>query len=129
MGAAPAQDVDVQLVGLGQEQVGLAGDEGEALEEADAQPAVGDDLREREGGRLHVEPALDDLEVGRDGPQVLVRRPVSQVAQAERLRDLARGEELLELFSCARLVVLSAGSAALCLVVVPPGLAPLCVGA
>lgn len=45
VGAAPAEDVDVELVGLGQQQVGLARDEGEALEEADAQAAVGDDLR------------------------------------------------------------------------------------
>lgn len=91
MGAAPAQDVDVQLVGLGQEQVGLAGHEGEALEEADAQAAVGDDLGEGQGGGLDVEAALDDLEVGRDGSEVLVRRLVRQVAQAEGLGDLARG--------------------------------------
>lgn len=97
MGAAPAEDVDVELVGLGQQQVGLAGDEGEALEEADAQAAVGDDLREGEGGGLDVEAALDDLEVRRDGAEVLVRRLVGQVAEAEGLRDLARGEELFEL--------------------------------
>lgn len=97
VGAAPAEDVDVELVGLGQQQVGLAGDEGEALEEADAQAAVGDDLGQGQGGGLDVEAALDDLEVRRDGAEVLVRRLVGQVAEAEGLGDLARGEELLEL--------------------------------
>lgn len=97
VGAAPAEDVDVELVGLGQQQVGLAGDEGEALEEADAQAAVGDDLRQGQGGGLDVEAALDDLEVRRDGAEVLVRRLVGQVAEAEGLGDLARREELFEL--------------------------------
>lgn len=97
MGAAPAQHVDVELVGLGQQQVGLARDEGEALEEADAQAAVGDDLRQRQGGGLDVEAALDDLEVWRDGAEVLVGRLIGQVAKAEGLGDLARGEELFEL--------------------------------
>lgn len=98
MGAAPAEDVDVELVGLGEEEVGLVGDEGEALEEADAQGAVGDDLREGQGGGLDVEAALDDLEVGRDGAEVLVGRLVGQVSQAEGLGDFARGKELFELF-------------------------------
>jgi hypothetical protein len=52
---------------------------------------VGDDLGEGQGGGLDVEAALDDLEVGRDGSEVLVRRLVRQVAQAEGLGDLARG--------------------------------------
>lgn len=97
VGAAPAEHVDVELVGLGQQQVGLAGDEGEALEEADAQASVGDDLRQGQRRGLDVEAALDDLEVRRDGAQVLVRRLVGQVAEAEGLGDLARGEELFEL--------------------------------
>lgn len=91
MGAAPAEDVDVELVGLGEEEVGLGGDEGEALDEADAQGAVGDDLGQRQGGGLDVEAALDDLQVRRDRPQVLVRVLVRQVAEAERLPDLAGG--------------------------------------
>lgn len=99
MGAAPAEDVDVELVGLGQEQVGLGGHEREALDEADAQGAVRDHLRQGQRRRLHVEPALDDLEVRRDRPQVLVRVLVRQVAQAQRLPDLARRQELLELYS------------------------------
>lgn len=97
MGAAPAEDVDVELVGLGEEEVGLGGDEGEALDEADAQGAVGDDLRERQRRRLDVKAPLDDLEVRRDRPQVLVRVLVRQVAEAQRLPDLARRQELLEL--------------------------------
>lgn len=68
VGAAPAEDVDVELVGLGEEEVGLRGDEGEAFDEADAQGAVRDDLRQGQGRGLDVEAALDDLEVGRDGP-------------------------------------------------------------
>lgn len=95
--AAPAEDVDVELVGLGEQQVGLVGDEGEALEEADADAAVGDDLGQRQGRGLDVVPALDDLQVGRHGSQVLVRVLVGEVSEAERLSDLARREELLEL--------------------------------
>ena len=98
VGAAVAEDVDVELVGLGEQQVGLGGDEGEALDEADAQGAVGDDLGQRQRRGLDVEAALDDLQVRRDRPQVLVRVPVRQVAEAQRLSDLAGREELLELF-------------------------------
>lgn len=97
MGAAPTEDVDVEAVRLGEEQVGLVGDEGEAFEEADAQGAVGDDLGEGEAGGLDVEAALDDLEVGRDGAEVLVGGLVGQVAEAEGLGDLSWREELLEL--------------------------------
>ena len=97
MGAAPAEHVDVELVGLGQQQVRLVGDEGEALEEADAQGAVGDDLGQRQGGGLDVEATLDDLEVGGDAAEVLVGVLVGQVAEAEGLAYLAWGEEFLEL--------------------------------
>lgn len=89
VGAAPAQDVDVELVGLGEEEVGLGGDEREALDETDSQRPVRDHLRQRQGRRLDVEPALDDLQVRRDRPQVLVRVLVRQVAEAQRLADLA----------------------------------------
>lgn len=92
VGAAPAEHVDVELVGLGQQQVGLAGDEGEALKEADAKATVGNDLRQGQGGGLDVEAALDDLEVRRDGAEVLVCRLVGQVSEADGLRDLSRGE-------------------------------------
>lgn len=95
--APPAQDIDVEPVGLCEEQVGLAGDEGEAFEEADADAAVRHDLRQGQRGGLDVVAALDNLEVGRNGPQVVVRVLVRQVAQAERLADLAGREELLEL--------------------------------
>ncbi len=97
MGAAVAEDVDVEAVGLGEQQVGLVGDEREALEEADADAAVRDDLRQRQRRGLDVVPALDDLEVGRNGAQVLVRVLVGQVAEAQRLANLAGREELLEL--------------------------------
>lgn len=65
--------------------------------EADAERAVGDDLREGEVGGFDVEVALDDLEVGRDGAQEVVGGFVGQVAEAEDLGDFAGGEELLEL--------------------------------
>lgn len=97
VGAAPAEDVDVEAVGLGQQQVGLVADEREALEEADADGAVGDDLGQRQGRGLDVKAALDDLEIGRDGAEVLVGALVGQVAEAEGLADLARGQQLLEL--------------------------------
>jgi hypothetical protein len=75
--AAPAQHVDVQLVGLGHHEVHLGGGDGrEALEEADAQRAVRDDLRERQRRGVGIVPALDDLQVRRDGSKVIVRRLV-----------------------------------------------------
>lgn len=101
VGAAVAEDVDVELVGLGEQQVGLGGHEREALDEADAQRPVRHHLRQRQRRGLHVEPPLHDLQVRRDRPQVLVRVPVRQVAQAQRLPDLARREELLELLCVA----------------------------
>lgn len=99
VGAAPAQHVDVEFVRLGEQQVGLVADEREALEEADADAAVGDHLRQRQRGGFDIQAALDDLEVRRNAAQVLVRRPVRQVAEAERLANLAGREELLELQS------------------------------
>jgi len=98
VGAAPAEHVDVQLVRLGQQQVRLVADQGEALEEADADAAVRDDLRQGEGGGLDVVAALDDLEVGRYRAEVLVCALVGQVAEAEGLAYLSGGEELLELY-------------------------------
>lgn len=47
MGAAPAQHIDVQLVGLGEQQVGLVAHQREALQEADPYAAVGDHLGQR----------------------------------------------------------------------------------
>jgi hypothetical protein len=61
---------------------------------------VCDDLCQRERRCLDVEAALDDLEVGgllRYRYEVLVRALVGEVAQAERLTDLPRRKELLEL--------------------------------
>lgn len=81
MSAAPAQDVDVQPIGFGQQQIGLGGNKGEALEEANAYAAVGDDLRERQRRGLDIGAALDDLEVRRHGPQVLVCVFVCEVTE------------------------------------------------
>jgi len=78
--AAPAQDVDIELVRLGEEEVGLRGYEREALDETDAQRPVRDDLRQRQGRRLDVVPALHYLQVRRDRPQVLVGVLVCQIA-------------------------------------------------
>lgn len=97
VGAAPAEHIDVELVGLGEEEVGLVGDERETLEETDSQGAVRNDLGQRERGRLDVKAALDDLEVGRYRAEVLVGWLVGQVTQTEGLGDFARGEELFEL--------------------------------
>lgn len=97
MRASRAQDIDVETVRLGEEQVGFIGDEGEAFEEADANAAVGDDLCEGQGSSFDVVAALDDLEVGSYGAQVLVGLLVGEVAETEGLADLAGSEELLEL--------------------------------
>lgn len=98
MGTAPAEDVDIETVSLSEQQVGLVGDEGESLEEADAQGAVRDDLGKREGGGLDVVAALDDFEVGGDGAEVFVGGLVGEVAQAQGLAYLSGSEELLELW-------------------------------
>ena len=97
MCTTPTQHVNVEAIGLGQKQVGFVRDEGEALEKAHAQRAVGDDLGQRQGRSLDVEAALDDLKVGRDAAEVLVGWLVRQVAQADGLADLSGCEELLEL--------------------------------
>lgn len=55
------------------------------------------DLGQWEGGSLDVIAAFHDLEVGRDGSQVLVRVLIGQVSEAKRLADLSGGEELLKL--------------------------------
>jgi hypothetical protein len=107
--ASPAEHVHIELVRLGQEQVGFGGDEGEAFEEADAQGAVGDDLCQGETGGLDIVAALDDLQVGRNGAQVFVRMAVGKVSEAEGLTNLAGREQLLELWrwkevSCGRIV-------------------------
>lgn len=81
MSAAPAQDVDVQSIRFGEQQVGLGGNKGEALEEANSYAAVGDDLRERERRGLDIGAALDDLEIRRHGSQVLVRVLVCEVTE------------------------------------------------
>lgn len=60
---------------------------------------MGDDLREGQGCGFDVVPALDDLEVWRDGAEIVVGVFVGEVAQAECLADLAWREELLELCS------------------------------
>jgi hypothetical protein len=107
--AAPAQHVHVEPVGLGEQHVRLVADEGEPLEEPDAQGAVRDDLRQRERGGLDVGAALDDLEVRGDAAQVVVRRAVGQVAEAEGLRDLAGGEEFFELWVVGEVRLAGAG--------------------
>ena len=58
---------------------------------------MGHDLGEREGRRVGVVPALDDLQVRRDRTQVVVGWAVGEVAEAEGLPDLAWGEEFFEL--------------------------------
>lgn len=69
-----------------------------------------DDLGEREGRGLDVEAALDDLEVRRDGAEVLVGGLVGQVSETEGLGNLSGGEKFLELLrqvACNQLVFYS----------------------
>lgn len=80
MGAAPAKHVDIEFVGFGEEEIGFVGDEGEALEKADAEGAVGDDLGEGQGGGFDVEAAFDDFEVGGNRAEVFVGGLVGEVA-------------------------------------------------
>jgi hypothetical protein len=61
MGAAPAEHIHIQFIRLGKEQVWFVANEGEALEEANADAAVCDDLGEWEGGGFDIEPTLDNL--------------------------------------------------------------------
>lgn len=97
MCATPAEHVNIQLVRLGQQQVGLIGDEGESFQEADSNAAVRHHLRQGERGRLDVISALDNLQVRRNRSQVLVRVLVRQVSETKRLPDLSGREQLLEL--------------------------------
>jgi hypothetical protein len=55
---------------------------------------VHDSHRQRERGLVVV--ALDDVYVGRYGPQVVVRLLVADVARAENLLNFSRDEEFLE---------------------------------
>lgn len=80
MGASPAQDIDIESVCLGEEQVGLVGDEGEAFEKADADAAVRHDLRQGQRGGLDIVATLDNFEIGRNGAQVVVRVLIGEVA-------------------------------------------------
>jgi hypothetical protein len=55
------------------------------------------DLRERERRGVGIVPALDNLEVRRDRPQIVVCRLVGEVAQTEGLPDFAWREKFFEL--------------------------------
>lgn len=68
-----------------------------AMCESDTERAVRDDFRGSEVGGFDVVVALDDLEVGGDGAEVVVGFPVGEVAEAEDLGDFVGGEEFLEL--------------------------------
>lgn len=57
---------------------------------------MSDDLGEREGGRVGVEFALDDLEVRRYGAQVVVSGLVCEIPQAQGLADFSGSKKLFE---------------------------------
>jgi hypothetical protein len=98
MRAAPAEHIDIESIRLGEQQIGLSGDEGESFEEADADASVLDDAGDGEGGGFYVVAAADDFEVWADGAEVFVGVFVGQVAEAEGLGDFPRGQEFLELY-------------------------------
>lgn len=58
---------------------------------------MGHHFRQGQVGRIDVEIAFDDLEVGRDGAEVVVRQRGREVSETEDLPDFAGGEEFLEL--------------------------------
>lgn len=80
MCAAPTEHVHVQLIRLGEEEVWFVAHEGEALEEADADAAVCDDLGQRERRGFDIESTLDDLEVRCYCSEVVVCALVCEVA-------------------------------------------------
>lgn len=82
MRAAPAENIYIESVCFGEKQIWFVGHKSKALEKADADAAVGDDLRQRQRGSLDVVAALDDLEVRGDGSEVLVCGLVCQVTKA-----------------------------------------------
>jgi hypothetical protein len=94
---APAQNIHIQFVRLGQKKVWLIGDKCESLQKTNAKASVGNNLGQWEGSGLDVIAAFHNLEIGGDGSQVLVRVLIGQVSKAKRLADLSGREELLEL--------------------------------
>jgi hypothetical protein len=95
---APQQHVDVHLPRHDQQAVRIGRrNDGVAMCEAYPQRAMCDDFGEGEAGSFRVVIAFDDLEIGRDGAEVVVRFPVGEIAQADDLADFSGGEELFKL--------------------------------
>lgn len=59
---------------------------------------MSNDLTERECGSVNVEVAPRDVQVGGKGAQVFEGVFRREVAETQRLRDLAAGEKFLELW-------------------------------
>lgn len=68
-----------------------------SMRESDAQAPVRNDFGQGQVWRVDVEIALYDLQVGRDGAQVVVGGGGSQVAETEDLADFSGGQEFFEL--------------------------------
>jgi hypothetical protein len=101
MSPTPKQHIHVHLPRGDQQRIAIAGRYYRvAMREAYPQTAVGDDLREGErgGGRVAVEVAFDEVQVGGEGAEVVVGGAVGEVAKAEDLAYLTRSEEFFELF-------------------------------
>lgn len=95
---APQEYVNIHLTRRYQQTVAIARwYDGVPVREAYTQAAVCHDFGQGQVGRFHVKVALDNLQVGRNAAQELVRLAVGYVAQTENLADLAGREELLEL--------------------------------
>lgn len=98
MCSSPQQDIHVHLASGDEQGVCIPRrDDGVAMGEANAKTTVGNDLGEREVGRIDVEITLDQLQIGGDLAEELEGVAIRQVAQTEDLADLAGGEEFAEL--------------------------------
>lgn len=98
MCSSPQQDIHVHLTSGDEQGVCIPRrDDGVAMGETNAKTTMGNDLGEREVGRIDVEITLDQLQIGGDLAEEFEGVAIRQVAQTEDLADFARGEEFAEL--------------------------------
>lgn len=81
MCSSPEKDIYIHLTSRDEQRIRVArGNDGVAMGEADAETAMGDDFGERKTGRVDVEVASHQLQVGGDLPQKLEGVAVGEVA-------------------------------------------------